>query len=294
MNQFRNVKTPVLIHSMVWICFLAAGLSTVSAQDSTAQDSSYNIIERKNDTTEISWQDKKFVIVKDDEGTRVSVRDHDSYVRRYRRRRPFVDVKGLGFDFGVTNYHDDGVFGKDAAPGELELRAFRPGGHVALHILPTTFGLFGRGLVNIKTALTIDYNNYYFVRDISLLPDQDSLTIVDAGENLDRNKLFASYVQVPLFLNFDTRPGSSSRGFSLSVGGYVGWLWNSRTKQVNGNDKDKVKDRYSLNNFRYGLSARLRIRWIRLYFNYNLSPMFEEGRGPSMNTFTTGINIFTL
>ncbi|MEM6768389.1 MAG: outer membrane beta-barrel protein [Bacteroidota bacterium] len=268
--------------------------------------------EISKDTTEIKWNEKKLVIISDDEETtiRIPKKSNEAHTFSFGDDDDDDDdwdddwdhydwnwgnggnVGFLAFDIGVTNYHDsEGTFGKDATLEDLELRVFRPGGHVALHFLPTTVPLIGRGAVSLKTALTVDFNNYYFTNDITLLPDQDSLTYSFTGEDFDRNKLFASYAQLPLMLHFDTRPGSS-RGVQLSLGGYVGLLWGSRTKQKIGDDKIKIKDDFNLNPVRYGLTGRLRLRWFRLYVNYNLSDLFEEGEGPVVQTFSAGLNIF--
>ncbi|MEM8897265.1 MAG: outer membrane beta-barrel protein [Bacteroidota bacterium] len=288
-----------IIAIMMATTLLSSGLHAQETEEREAKD-----------TTEIKWNEKKLIIISDDEETtiRIPKRSNEEYKISFNDdddddwdddhwdhdwtwdRNGNVDF--LAFDIGVTNYHNsNGTFGKDAAPEELELRVFRPGGHVALHFLPTTVPLIGRGAVSLKTALTVDFNNYYFNNDITLAPDQDSLNVSFSGENFDRNKLFASYAQLPLMLHFNTRPGSD-RGVQLSLGGYVGLLWGSRTKQKIGNDKIKIKDDFNLNPVRYGLTGRLSLRWFRLYVNYNLSDLFEEGEGPEVQTFSAGINVF--
>ena len=233
------------------------------------------------------------VIIEEDAGVEYERDDWDDDDRR-RRRKNYNTVDFLAFDLGVTNYYNDNNFGVDAINNpDLEVRAFRPGAHVALHFLPTTVSLFGRGAVNIKTALTIDWTQYYFTEDIQLLPDMDTLTWNVTGIDYDRNKLTTRYAQIPLLLNFDTNPGSDD-GFSFSVGGYAGFLWGAKTKQVSDAEgKEKVRDEFNVNRFRYGLTARVDLAWLDIYFNLNMSQVFEENedRGINAQSFTVGINI---
>jgi hypothetical protein len=297
---------------------LMACLFTLSAYAQTQPDSSSAPQEApvgdKRDTTEVMLKNKKIIIISDSEGKKIQILDVDGALdddeveiedqeyeepsyeeeeydgkksRSYRKRS---EVGGLGFDFGVTNYFVGGQYGSNAAPASLTLREFRPGSHVALHFFPTRVSLIGRGAVNLKTALTLDWANYYFTENITLIEDQPQVTLDTTGILFSRNKLTSRYVQLPLLLNFNTAPGSDD-GVSISVGGYAGLLWSAHTKQVSDeNGRVKVRDDFNLNPFRYGLTARVDFKWFDFYLNYNLSEVFAENEGPSAQTFTAGIN----
>ena len=277
------------IHKLVLIALLMTSMAPAFAQET---DSTQRKEERSHrDTTEISWRKKTFVIISDDDGTRFKVEENKDY-RDGRKKRDYSHVGFMALDFGVNNYYQDGNFGKDALEDtRLELRNFRPFSHVGLHFLPTTASLIGRGAVNLQTAITVDYNNHYFVRDITLLPNRETLTIADSTGSFEVNKLFARYAQIPLMLNFNTsRRGND--GVSLSVGGYAGVLWKSRTRQKTDNgEKIRVTDDFNLNPFRYGLTARLNFKWFRFYANYNLSSLFHPDEGPNTQTFSAGFTL---
>jgi len=220
--------------------------------------------------------------------------DKDEHNYNSRRRRNRSEVGFLSFDLGVANYYNDGNWGADAATPELEVRTFRPGAHVALHIIPTRVSLIGRGVVNLETAITIDWTNLYFTEDIQLQNDTEVFTFERTGVNYDRNKLMLRYAQIPLLLNIDTDPGGND-GLELSVGGFAGVLWGSRTKQKSDEfGKVKVRDDFNLNNFRYGLTARVKIRWFDVYFNLHLSQLLDEDEDAGINAqlFTAGFNLF--
>ncbi|RMG73734.1 MAG: hypothetical protein D6722_03320, partial [Bacteroidetes bacterium] len=191
------------------------------------------------DTTEISWRNKRFIIISDEDGKRIEIKERDETIaiddededvvydgnsydyrnKEARRQRSRSDVDLLALDLGVTNYYVNGVYGTDAASPELDLRPFRPGGHVALHFLPTQVSLIGRGVVNLKTAITVDWSNYYFTEDITLLEGTETLGFDTTGISFTKNKLMTRYAQIPLLLNFNTAPGSDD-GLSVSVGVY--------------------------------------------------------------------------
>lgn len=310
---------------MIALCIMMSGFHSYAQQeDSVRSDSSFiEPVEEteeikmeegeretsqpevmENDTTEIGLRNRKVTITKDDGETKITIgryerKENERYYqssksRRNRRYYHDSEVDFLSFDLGVTNFHDGGTFGREATVDDLELRAFRPLGHWALHFFPTRASLVGRGVVNLETAISLDFNNYYFVRDITLLQDLEMIEIIRTGDEFERNKLSALYAQIPLMINFRT-DGRNYKGVSLSVGGYFGLLWRSRTIQKIENDKIKVKDRFNLNNQKFGVTARLSFKWFRVYFNYNISPLFEDGEGPGIgpevSTFSTGINV---
>ncbi|MEO0897444.1 MAG: outer membrane beta-barrel protein [Bacteroidota bacterium] len=278
------------------------------------------------DTTKITISKKTVTIIKDEEGRRIEIKDADDILDEAKEemeaRREDMDdnddddedwdsnydyepkerieernssnVGLLAFDLGITNYFANGVYGADAAVPELALRDFRIGSHVALHLFPTRVSLIGKGVVNLKTAVTIDWSNYYFTDNTVVLIDgAEGLEFGTSPEEFSKSKLVSRYAQIPLLLNFNTAPGRKNN-VSLSVGGYGGLLWGARTKTIVGDDNDtktKIKGDFGLNPFRYGLTARLDFRWFDIYVNYNLSEMFAENEGPSTQTFEAGVNL---
>lgn len=234
-----------------------------------------------------SWEDRD-----DDDDDRFEQHQDDDKKSDYKKRKT-SDVGVFAMDLGLTNYYAaDNVFGNAAAPAGLELQQYRFGSHVALHFLPTTVSLVGRGVINLKTALTIDYANLYFENDINILPGQETFTVESSEVNFEKNKLTTRYFQVPLLLNINTNPWTDD-GLNISFGVYGGVLWKAHTKQVS-DEFGKVKevDNFNLNPVRYGVMARFDLKWMDIYATYNLTELFEDGQGPSTQTFTVGVNLF--
>ncbi|MEO0473314.1 MAG: outer membrane beta-barrel protein [Bacteroidota bacterium] len=267
---------------------------------------------RRSDTTEVAFKNKRIIIITDEDGKRVEVTeivdeeaeyvdesqwedddndDRDRGNEKKRRNRSQVNL--LGLDFGLTNYyiHDTRAYGTAAVPNELAVKEFQPFSHVALHLLPTTVSIAGKGAVNLKTAITVDWNNYNYTNDVTLINAPEGLLTDTSAISFDKNKLVARYLQIPLMLNINTAPGTND-GLSVSFGPYVGVLWKAFTKQVS-EDRKKIKEigDFGLNDIRYGFMARFDLKWFDIYAMYNLSDLFAENQGPQTQTFMAGINV---
>lgn len=265
------------------------------------------------DTTEIAWRDKKFVIISEDGVKRVEIVELDDedgddddfdweeeFNPEYEVKehvggggRGYSNVDLLAFDLGFLNYYSANGFFTDAitASPDLEVRDFRVGSHVALHLFPTTVSLIGRGAVNLQSAITIDWSNHYFKGNNIMVETDDGFEWQDTGINYEKNKLTVRYAQIPLLLNINSAPRSDN-GVSISAGGYVGLLWNARTKQVSSQEGTvKIDGDFGLTRVRYGLMGRIDFKWFDFYVMYNLTPMFEDSNPTDAQTVVAGINI---
>ncbi len=118
-------------------------------------------------------------------------------------------------------------------------------------------------------------------------------------ELAEKSQLITNYVEMPLEFRFDTSPEDISRSFNVAVGGRVGWLFDSKTKvkyQEDDGDMVKVKNKkvYGLEQFRYGIYTRIGLGGFNVFCFYNLSDMFQKGKGPlgkDFNSITFGISV---
>lgn len=123
-----------------------------------------------------------------------------------------------------------------------------------------------------------------------------------AVPNIKRSQLITNYLEIPAEIRFSTNPDDPSRSFNVAVGGRIGYLYDAFTKvkyKENGEVK-KIKDKqdFQLTKIRYGLTARIGFGDFSLFGYYNLTPLFEEGKGlkennqyNDFNTFTIGISL---
>ncbi len=142
--------------------------------------------------------------------------------------------------------------------------------------------------VNLKYGLGVELNNYRFKSDITFKEDgvnpfntsqainhpfifRDSISI-------NKDKLAADYVTVPMMLNFRSNSENSHKGISLSGGVSIGYLYSSRNKQKS-NERGKHKNRgdYDLEKWKFSYIAELGLGPAHLYGSYSPNSIFENG-----------------
>jgi hypothetical protein len=119
--------------------------------------------------------------------------------------------------------------------------------------------------------------------------DAQSIMMVAPGDTgipgIKKSQLITNYIDIPLEIKYSTKPDDPARSFKISVGGRVGYMYDSfskiKYKENSEVKKFKNKEDYNLNKFRYGVTARIGIGNFSLFGYYNLTPLFEEGKGVS-------------
>ncbi len=152
--------------------------------------------------------------------------------------------------------------------------------------------------VNLKYGIGVELNNYRFKSNASFKeggvnPYATAQSINHAFVFRDsvafsKNKLAADYVTIPFMINFRTNPNSSSKGLSLSAGASIGYLYNSRNKQISG-ERGKLKNRgdYDLEKWKFSYIGELGLGPVRLYGSYVPKSIFSNGL--KMRTYNIGI-----
>ncbi|HWA34290.1 MAG TPA: outer membrane beta-barrel protein [Cyclobacteriaceae bacterium] len=127
-----------------------------------------------------------------------------------------------------------------------------------------------------------------------LVPATDVLP----GVEIKRSQLINNYLEMPIELRFDTNPEDIARSVNVSVGGRIGWLYDSFTKldysETSENKSLKEKQLHGMNTYRYGMYGRVGVGGFSIFCYYNISPMFQDGKGPiqtQMNSVTLGISV---
>lgn len=201
-----------------------------------------------------------------------------------------IETTLFGLDLGMNLMLQNGTttFGSKYNPIENRIGKSM---HVGLHFLPTRINLV-KHVVNLKTGLTLDVMNYRFDNKTVMLPRTDSVAVYFDSTGFQKSKLTATYLQIPLLLQFDTNPEEEERSFRFAFGGYGGLLIGSQTKLVtNTDEKIKTEDDFNLNKIRYGVTARIGYGGFDLYVNYQLSELFSSKKDPGFTALTFGVNL---
>lgn len=215
----------------------------------------------------------------------------DRYSRRTRH--------SVNFDLGTNNYLMDGKFPDD----NNEIYSVRPWGswYVAINSVQRTrvaskfFIEWGMGLSSY---------NFKFQKDnIAMTKDEDGVFFTEDPRDVNfiKSKLTATFLNasfIPM-LDFGGR-GKKTRfwdsygsQFRIGVGPYAGYRIGSHSKLVykdDGKEKEKNRESFYLNNFRYGLRVQLGIRSTDIFFNYDLNELFSSSKpnNPKLNAFSFG------
>jgi hypothetical protein len=141
--------------------------------------------------------------------------------------------------------------------------------------------------VNLKYGLGLEMNNYRFKSALSLdesgtnpytLQNIDHAFIFRDTINFSKDKLAADYVTIPFMLNFRTNPNYSDKGLSFSAGVSVGYLYDSRNKQIS-HERGKLKNHgdFDLEKWKFSYIAELGLGPAHLYGSYSPNSIFEKG-----------------
>ncbi len=203
---------------------------------------------------------------------------------RNRKRNANVQTNWWIVDLGFANYSDNTNYtttqagGFTAAGINEETLKLRTGKSVNVNIWVFMQKMnIAKHALNLKYGLGLELNNYRF--DDERVQFTENPTVVQLNEDwkdLQKNKLAADYVTVPLMLNLNFSP-KRNKGFGLSGGVSAGYLYSSRQKIKDGGDKDKTHDDFNLRKWKLSYIGELYLGPVKLYGSYAMKSMFEKG-----------------
>jgi hypothetical protein len=261
--------------------------TALSKRDSAATDRPV----AENESTEEDWGTTGST----DNGSDDNGDDH--WEHRNQRGRTW---QSFNFDFGTNNYLSNGKF----PDSENEAFSVRPWGSwyfAASSIQRTRLGK----KFFLEWGIGVSWYTFKFEKDnIIMQKDDDGVHFVEdtnPERNYTKSKLSASYFMASLVPVIDFNDNNQrvriwegdESSFRIGLGPYIGYRVGSHSKVVYKEDgdreKDKERDNFYLNNFRYGARLQLGYRTTDVFFNYDLNELFSEGKGPKLNAFSFGI-----
>ena len=203
----------------------------------------------------------------------------------------------FNIDIGLNNWLEDGSFPAGNAP--YAIKSFGSW-YVGLN---STNRTWVGGPLSLEWGVGINWYNWklqdtdYIIREGA---NEVEFNLSRPTQNGSKSKLTASYINATLVPMFDFSRGRrkitsiesggirikrySRKGFRFGVGGYAGYRIGSHTKfkykEDGDREKDKERDNFFLENFRYGLRAQIGWKGVELFANYDLNEVFSPNRGP--------------
>ena len=223
-----------------------------------------------------------------------------------------------GVELGINGYVND-HFNMNFNPAYpyMNMNTARS---MVVNLNPFEFNLnLVKNKLGFTSGLGFQLNNYYFTGSYVMVPDSAQLVgykVRDANNNyvsMKQDKLFVSYLNIPLLFEFQTNPKRNLRSFHVSLGVICGVRLCSYSKQkYNSIDQtyylvdDKgnrvasyyVGDNvvrsygaYHLNPFKLDASFRIGWSFLNLFATYAITPMFQNNQGPKLYPWTAGITL---
>jgi len=149
--------------------------------------------------------------------------------------------------------------------------------------------------VGITTGLGFSFTSVAFRDNYTLSANADTVfATIDTVYAYSKNKLRATYLTVPLLLEFNTNR-DPDKSFYLATGLIGGVRIGSKVKQVGEYDgrefKIKEKGVYGLNAFKLDATARLGYNSFGVFANYSLLPLFQEGKTVDIHPLIFGLTL---
>jgi hypothetical protein len=211
-----------------------------------------------------------------------------TFRRRTRTKPSNVSTNWFVFDLGFTNYNDKTDY------ASAETQAFAP--TIASNQLnkslmelktakSSNFNLWffmqklnlTKHVLNLKYGLGLEMNNFRYESPIRFTKGANTTMFLDTV-SFSKNKLFCSYLTVPMMININSNPNTHRRSFQISFGASAGYLVGSRLKQVSEErGKQKIKDDFNLERWRVNLIGELGLGPVKLYGSYSLTPLMQNG-----------------
>jgi hypothetical protein len=173
-------------------------------------------------------------------------------------------------------------------PSDFEAKPFRSRGlsFLIMKEKMTESGHFGFGYglgfssQNVHTDAAILYNDSSTNSQLYKLPD---------SLDVDLNKLSLNFIDAAFEIRLRTSENSHDKRFKVSVGMKAGYLIQSHTKYHDINGKIKTYGLKNLNNFQYGVTARVGYGGVSASLYYSLADVFKKDKGPVLTPYSVGI-----
>lgn len=250
----------------------------IGKRDSTTKD---------GDSVVINIRSKRIVIFDNEKKDRVKIKSKID-------KEDFEHWKGLYL--GVNGFlNPDGGFDMTPKYKYMNLNYARSI-NVQWNIGQKNWQLY-KEYIQIGTGFGLEWRRYMFDNKTSLNADSSfTWGVIDSTNTFKftKNLFRSTMLQVPVLLQFNTNK-NPKKAFHIAVGGVGQFMIGSRTKQQferNNDEFEKIrKDNYNLNPFVFKAHTSIGYSAFTLFGEYNITSLFEKGKGPQLYPFAVGVRI---
>ena len=250
------------------------------------------VVKDGNDEVRIGWNG----VYVNENGKETNITLHDT-TKNGKRDRNFNSRSGFNVYFGLNSFTNTGSI---SAPYNLKDFELNPFGSRYVGFGWTRSGTVIKGknaAFKISYGLELSWYNFMLENNAFFVKGTDNLSFSEyqnAGKQviLSRNKLTIANINLPIMPYVAFKKGSTVT--YIAAGGYVGYRLDSytKTREDDGGKKEWNHSSFFLNNVRYGLAFELGLKsFPDLFVNYDMSNLFQDGRGPKVGGLSFGIRL---
>ncbi len=166
--------------------------------------------------------------------------------------------------------------------------------------------VFGKSNFSIAPGAGFGTDNFYHKKNgiawnnnTHLKDTVTSFPVLGDSVSSKKSKLGLVYFDIPVEFRFRSKPNKKNTSWKLAAGAKFGFLLASKWKYkgedpatgTGGEVKFKEFKVDGLNKFRYGVYVRGGYGIFNVYVNYQISSVFQKGKGPQMYPLQFGIAI---
>jgi hypothetical protein len=248
-------------------------------------------VKELGDETKIRIGKKEYRIVEDNDGVRIFRNSGDSYHHRNSHDRFKAHLGGfeLGFDGLLTDFFSTTLEPQDSYFDLNTAKSYNWN-----FLLPSVNIGFTRHF-GLAATLGLSINKYRFDGNNNITKDEAGVIAPlypAEGITYTKSKLVTTYATLPVILEVQIPLANPSKTINIGAGVIGAAKLGSHSKVVyytGGKQKDKDKNDFSLNTFRWGTTARVGYEFFQIYGTCYFTSMFEKAKGPELYPFEMGI-----
>jgi len=249
-------------------------------------------IKEMGDETRIKIGNKVFRVVENNDGVVVfksSDNNSDLWHHDHDRFRGHLGGLELGFNGFLTDYWSTSLEPEDSY---FDLNTTKS--YYWNLTLPCVNIPFSRH-IGIASSLGLSINKYRFDENNSIIKGENGVigpSYPEEGITYSKSKLVTTYATLPVILEAQIPLSNSHRTINIGAGVIGAAKLGAHTKVVyytDGKQKEKNKDDFSLNTFRWGATARIGYEFFQITGTCYFTSLFEEGKGPELFPYEVGI-----
>jgi opacity protein-like surface antigen len=263
-----------LIFTSITLCLLAVLFSqeAKAQQDSTRKDTVITVTVRRG----MHW-------------SKSDTTKHQNAKRNSSKTGFVGGITLTRIDLGFSKLIDNGSYTLKPANSFL---AYVPGKTSTFSFDVLQFGYRFNPNFKVYVAGGFDWTLIRLKNNITIQNNSTALTYIPDTVNFKKNRFSSSYVHFPLNFELRTKENDKGNRFYFVFGPEIGFLLNGKVKQISDeHGKEKIKDDYHFQPFRYGGSVRIGYGALGIFTKYYSSDMFDTPAQKGLKNMSFGITL---